>query len=75
MRIFLGGYLPFYAAGQTWLEVAVAAPASLSEILSRLHLPAGEVFITAVNGVLVDINEVQVSQSDEVRLYPPAHGG
>ena len=75
MRIYLGGYLTFYAAGQPWVEVDVQAPARLSDVLRRANIPLGEIFLTAVNGTLADPNEAQVVQSDEVRLYPPVDGG
>jgi hypothetical protein len=75
MRIYLGGYLTFYAAGQHWVEVHLGAPERLRDVLVRAAIPAGEVFLTALNGVLVDPDQAQVSQSDEVRLYPPVDGG
>ena len=43
MRIYLGGYLSTYAAGQHWLEVEVQAPARLREVLQRANVPPGEV--------------------------------
>jgi len=75
MRIYLGGHLVFYAAGQHWLEVEVQAPARLREVLQRANIPAGEVYLTAVNGALVNPDEAEVRPSDEVRLYPPVDGG
>jgi sulfur carrier protein ThiS len=75
MRIYLGGYLTFYAAGQSWVEVDVPAPARLRDILQRVNIPMGEIFLTAVNGTVANPDEVQVVQTDEVRLYPPVDGG
>jgi hypothetical protein len=75
MRIYLGGYLTFYAAGRHWVELDVPASERLRAVLKRMNLPAGEVYLTVVNGTLVDPDETQVAQSDEVRLYPPADGG
>ncbi len=75
MRIYLGGYLSAYAAGQHWLEVEVQAPARLSEVLQRANVPLGEVYLVCVNGVMVDAGEAQVAPGDEVRLYPPVDGG
>ena len=45
MRIYLGGYLSAYAAGQHWLEVEVQAPARLREVLQRANVPPGEVYL------------------------------
>ena len=75
MRIYLGGYLSAYAAGQHWLEVEVQAPARLREVLQRANVPPGEVYLVCVNGVMVDAEEAQVGPGDEVRLYPPVDGG
>jgi len=75
MRIYLGGYLTFYAGGQHWVELDLDAPARLKDVLRRANIPAGEVFLTAVNGALVDPDQAQVSPADEVRLYPPVDGG
>jgi sulfur carrier protein ThiS len=75
MRIYLGGYLTFYSAGRQWVEADVPAPTRLRDVLKRLNIPAGEVFLMAVNGAVVDSGEAEVVQSDEVRLYPPMDGG
>ncbi len=75
MRIYLGGYLSLYAAGQHWLEVEVQAPARLREVVQRANVPPGEVYLACVNGVLVDAGEALVAPGDEVRLYPPVDGG
>jgi sulfur carrier protein ThiS len=75
MQIYLGGYLTFYSGGERWVQVDLAAPERLKDVLACLNIPAGEVYLTALNGELVDPDEAQVSQSDEVRLYPPVDGG
>ena len=76
MKLLLGGYLPFYASKrQDKIEVPLKEPARLSEVLSQLGIPVSEVYLTVVNGELVTLDETMVSDSDEVRLYPPIDGG
>jgi len=76
MRLHLGGYLPFFASTrQEKIEVPLKEPARLSEVLSQLGIPVSEVCLTVLNGKLVTLDETLVSDSDEVRLYPPIDGG
>ena len=75
MQIYLGGYLSYYAGGHRWVRVDLGEPQRLKDVLACLTIPAGEVYLTALNGELVEPDQVQVSQTDEVRLYPPVDGG
>jgi len=76
MKLQLGGHLPFYAHDrQGKLEVPLKEPARLSEVLSKLGIPISEVYLTVVNGELVTLEEITVSDSDDVRLFPPMDGG
>ncbi len=75
MRIYLGGYLTFYAGGQPWVQVDLRTPERLRDVLARVNIPAGEVYLTALNGKLVNPDETRVGPADEVRLYPPVDGG
>jgi sulfur carrier protein ThiS len=76
MRLHLGGYLSFFgSARQEKIEVPLKEPARLSEVLSQLGIPVSEVYLTVLNGDLVTLDETLVSDSDEVRLYPPIDGG
>ena len=76
MKLLLGGYLSFFAsARQDKIEVPLTEPARLSEVLSKLGVPVSEVYLTVLNGELVTLEETMVSDSDEVRLYPPIDGG
>jgi sulfur carrier protein ThiS len=76
MNIQLGGHLPFYVpTRQGKLEVPLKEPARLGELLARLGIPVSEVYLTVVNGQLVTLDETTVSDSDDVRLYPPMDGG
>jgi sulfur carrier protein ThiS len=76
MKLQLGGYLPFFASSrQEKIEIPLKEPAPLREVLSQLGIPISEVYLTVLNGELVTLNETIVSDSDEVRLYPPIDGG
>jgi sulfur carrier protein ThiS len=76
MKLKLGGYLPFYASTrQEKIEVPLKEPTRLREVLAQLGLPISEVYLTVLNGELVTLDETMVSDSDEVRLYPPIDGG
>jgi sulfur carrier protein ThiS len=76
MRLLLGGYLPFFASKhQEQIEVSLKEPARLKEVLFKLGIPVSDVYLTVLNGDLVTLDETVVSDSDEVRLYPPIDGG
>jgi sulfur carrier protein ThiS len=75
MRVYLGGYLSFFSAGQAWVEVRLKEPARLSDVLGRLGIPAGEIYLTVVNGQMAEPDKVLVADRDQVKLYPPVDGG
>jgi sulfur carrier protein ThiS len=76
MRIFLGGNLNFYhPQKETWLEVEVERPTPLKELLVRSGIPLGEVYLTVVDGELVDLQDAVVSEDNEVKLFPAVGGG
>jgi sulfur carrier protein ThiS len=76
MKLYLGGYFNFYTkTQQNWLEIELAEPAILGEILESLGIPPAEVHLAARNGELVDPQTTLVRDEDEVRLYPPVGGG
>jgi len=76
MKLYLGGSLAFHApAKQPNLEVSLNKITSLTRVISDLGIPIAEVQLTVLNGELVNLNEILVSDDDEVRLYPPVGGG
>jgi sulfur carrier protein ThiS len=76
MKLHLGGNLPFFAPGrQKDLEITLQGSARLSEVLAKLGIPVAEIALTVLNGDQVILDETLVSDSDEVRLYPPIDGG
>ena len=76
MKLHLYGNLPFFVPKrQEDLEIPLQEPACLGEVLAKLGIPASEVYLTVVNGEQVFMDETQVDDSDEVRLYPPIDGG
>jgi len=76
MKLQLGGHLPFYASGQkSRHELSLKQPARLKDVIIQMGIPIAEVYMTVLNGELVDMDEIMVSDGDEVRLYSPMDGG
>jgi sulfur carrier protein ThiS len=76
MRLHLGGHLNWYdPQKRSWQAIPLAEPVVLVELLGRLQVPLGEIALTVVNGRLVLLGEVTVSDNDRVELYPPMGGG
>ena len=76
MKLYVGGQLSFYLPGHvSQVEVELAEPARLSEVLTGLGILVPEIGLATVNGEMVDLQEAMVSQQDEVKIYPPVSGG
>ncbi len=76
MRLHLGGHLSWYdPQRRAWLDVPLAGPAALADVIAMLGLPAGEIAVAAVNGQAVELAQARVCDADRVELYPPVGGG
>ena len=76
MKLYLGSYFAFFTSGREhWVEVEISNPTPLTEILSALGIPAGEVHLVVVNGELEESTDTVISDGDIVRLYPALGGG
>lgn len=76
MRLYLGGYLDFYHPQRKhWLELELEQPTTLVALLERLHIPAGDVHLVVINGVMADLQSAQVVPQDEVKLFSAVGGG
>jgi len=76
MKLYAGGYLDLYLPHRcSRVEIELVQPTNLREILARLGIPVGEVFLVVINNQLVDLQEAIVSEQDEVKLYPAVNGG
>jgi sulfur carrier protein ThiS len=76
MRLHLGGHLNYFEPLQrTDLEVEVVGNQPLKDILARLKIPAQEVFLVSINGVIAPIEEALIRPEDYVQLFPPLGGG
>lgn len=76
MKLYLGSYLSWYVPQRlSRLEIPLVAPISLMELLAQLKLPPAEISIAAVNGILVPLQDTQVSDGDMVEFHPPVGGG
>ena len=76
MKLYLGSYFAFFTSGREhWVEVDIPNPTPLTEILSALGVPAGEVHLVVVNDELLESTDTLISDGDVVRLYPAIGGG
>ena len=76
MRLYLGGHLDFYHPERTrWLDVEILQPNPLSDLLTTLGIPLGEVYLVVVNGQMADLQTVFISALDEVKLFSAVGGG
>lgn len=76
MKLYVDGFFKFYLTQPgPWLEIDLASPKPLDEVLEQLGIPASEVHLTVVNRELVELGQVMVTNEDEVRIYPPIGGG
>ena len=76
MKLYAGGLLDFYLPGRcSRMKLELKESTRLSEILAGLGIPLAEVHLAVVNGQLVDLQEVVVSDQDEVKIYPAVNGG
>ena len=76
MELHLGSYLSWYVRDNPGrLAIHLDAPIALMDLVERLKLPPAEIAIAAVNGVLVSLQDAQVSDGDKVELHPPVGGG
>jgi sulfur carrier protein ThiS len=76
MNLFLGGQFSLYFPGHPpSVDVAVNKPTMLREVLSGLGIPVADIHLVVVNGKLVEMEEVVVSDQDRVKIFPPVGGG
>lgn len=76
MKLFLGGFYTFYLPQRRgWVEISLPGPRPLRQVLEQHGIPPAEVYLVAVNRQVVELDEVVVTDEDEVRLYPPVGGG
>jgi len=76
LKLHLGGHLSFYELQhRTWVELSLAAPQRLEDLLAGLGIPPGEVALVVINGALTQEEAPIISENDQVELYPPMGGG
>jgi sulfur carrier protein ThiS len=77
MRLYLGGHLGWYdAQKRKWIDVPLAQPTRLIDVLNDLKIPPAEIAVSAINGAsLFALDDVIVSDDDTVELFPPVGGG
>ncbi|CAG0946214.1 hypothetical protein ANRL1_02843 [Anaerolineae bacterium] len=76
MRLHFGGHLSWYdPQKRSHLEIQLARPMQLIELLQELGVPIAEIAVAAVNGQAIALEDARVSNDDRVELYPPVGGG
>jgi sulfur carrier protein ThiS len=76
MKLFLGGQFSLYIPGHPpSVEVELAEPARLSDVLSGLGIPVADINLAVVNGQIVELDEALVTNLDKVKIFPPVGGG
>ena len=67
-------YAPTQQAGDP-CEVEVEDSSSLSDLISRIGIPEGEVHLAIVNGRIVHDRSQSLQEDDRIALFPPVGGG
>ena len=76
MNLYVGGHLDIYLSPhRSCVEMELAQPTGLIEILARLGIPSEEVTLVVINGQLVELSGAIVTNSDDVKLFPSVSGG
>ncbi len=76
MKLSLIGYFSGYPhTAPRRLELELAAPSLLGQVLTGLGIPLDEVHLAAVNGELVDLQTAVVQPGDVVKIFPAMDGG
>ena len=76
MRLHLGGHLSWYVEKKSWVDVQLAKPTRLSDVLKNLGVPIGEIAVGTINRVSVfSFDNVMANDGDIIELFPPVGGG
>jgi sulfur carrier protein ThiS len=76
MKLITGGYLSFYLPGRkNQLQIEIDGPVPLKDVLRESGIPLGEVFLTAINGIMVDLEQATVYPEDVVNVVSAIDGG
>ncbi len=76
MRLHLGGHLSWYVQKKSWVEVRLAQPTRLVNVLEKLGVPMAEIAVGTLNRTpFFSMDDVMVNDGDTVELFPPVGGG
>lgn len=76
MRLHLGGHLAWYVQKKSWVDVQLAQPTRLINVLAELGVPISEIAVGTINRASVfSFDDVIVNDGDTVELFPPVGGG
>ncbi|MBI5351503.1 MAG: MoaD/ThiS family protein [Chloroflexi bacterium] len=76
MHLHLGGHLNYFdAMKRINIEIKIVGRQRLTDLLAKLKIPVGEIFLVSVNGEVMSLEDAWIQSDDEVQLYPPMGGG
>jgi len=77
MQLYLGGHLSWYdPQKRKRIDIHLSQPTRLFAVLENLGVPVAEIAIGTLNGEsLFEFNEVIVTETDVLELFPPVGGG
>lgn len=77
MELYLAGHLGWYdSQKRKSIQVPLARPTLLIDVLFSLHVPLAEIAVAAVNGhAILSLADAMVTDADKVELFPPVDGG
>lgn len=76
MKLVSGGYLAFYMPQRkNSVEIELRTPTPLKTILDNLQIPLAEVYLVALNGNQVDLEDAIISNTDVVHVVSSVDGG
>jgi len=73
VRVF-GDLIRYIPSRKDSLEINIPSSCSVKDLLERLSIPDGEVWMVTVNGQHVK-NDYIIHENDEVMIFAPVTGG
>lgn len=76
MKLIAGGYLTFYTPDQRPdIDLPLKETVALRALLAEIGIPVAEIQLVVLNGQIVDLDQVNLKNQDEVKVFPGVDGG
>jgi sulfur carrier protein ThiS len=77
MKLYLGGHLIWYDPQKRKnIELQLAGPTLLTDVLKRMNVPRAEAAVCLINGeAIFSFDQVFIDDGDKVAIYPAEGGG